>query len=205
MSLDEGFVHLSEGQYSLPYSTEFYSNHLEGFFNLEYYRLGVYNNLGSHVELSGELVSKLGEHLTESPLHYAGKVFKRYTHKNAEILRKQRAAGLLKGLVLLRGGAKQAAFGADVAPKALILAGMECANPVFNNLFEGKGEKPALNIAALQEIAKDYAAKLSGKIYIGMRTGYLENEAEIKSLDPEIFVVDTPAGIVQKFTETHLK
>ena len=53
---DEAFVHLKEGS-PLPYSTRFYSTHLEGFFNLEYYRLGVYDNLGSHQELSTELIN----------------------------------------------------------------------------------------------------------------------------------------------------
>ncbi|MBK9336385.1 MAG: type I-B CRISPR-associated protein Cas7/Cst2/DevR [Lewinellaceae bacterium] len=201
LNVDEAFVHLKEGT-PLPYSTRFYSAHLEGFFNLEYYRLGVYDNMGSHVELEKALVEAQGANL-DSKIIY--KNFPRYTHKNADTLRKQRAAGLLKGLAMLRGGAKQAAFGADVAPKVLILAGMESANPVFNNLFEGKGEKPALNLATLQEIAQDYAAKLAGKIYIGIRTGYLENEADIRNLDPNVFVVDTPAGIVKQFTEAHLK
>lgn len=201
LNVDEAFVHLKEGT-PLPYSTRFYSAHLEGFFNLEYYRLGVYDNMGSHVELEKALVEKHRSDLDSKNIY---KNFPRYTLKNAETLRKQRAAGLLKGLVMLRGGAKQAAFGSDVAPKVLILAGMESANPVFNNLFEGKSEKPMLNLAALQEIAQDYSAKLAGKIYIGIRTGYLENEADIKALDPAVFVIGTPAGIVQQFTEAHLQ
>jgi len=57
LNIDEAFVHLQEGT-PLPYSTRFYSTHLEGFFNLEYYRLGVYDNLASHQELSKELVEK---------------------------------------------------------------------------------------------------------------------------------------------------
>ena len=47
LNTDDAFVHLKEGT-PLPYSTGFYSTHLEGFFNLEYYRLGVFDNLGSH-------------------------------------------------------------------------------------------------------------------------------------------------------------
>ena len=46
----------------------------------------------------------------------------------------------MKGLAFLRGGAKQAAFGSDVSPKVLILAGMQSANPVFNNIFVGEEE-----------------------------------------------------------------
>mgnify|MGYP000093562336 CR=1 FL=1 len=201
LNTDEAFVHLKEGT-PLPYSTQFYSAHLEGFFLLEYYRLGVYDNLGSHVELEKALVDKSSEKLDSKPFY---KNFLRHTRKDAETSRKQNAAGLLKGLALLRGGAKMAAFGADVSPKALVLAGMECANPVFNDLFEGKEEKPKLKIETLQEIAKDYAAKLATPIYIGIRTGYLQNEEDVKSLNGLGFVVDTPLGIVQKFTETYLK
>lgn len=202
MNNDEAFVHLKEGT-PLPYSTRFYATHLEGFFNLEYYRLGVYDNLGSHQELSEELLKKHQDKFEVTDL-YGGK-FKRYTLKDAENIRKKHAAGLLKGLAFLRGGAKQSAFGSDVTPKVLILAGMESANPVFNNIFIGTGEKPALNIEVLKEIATDFKDKLATPIYIGIRAGYLENEDEIKELDNAKFIVGTPVQIVQTFNETHLK
>lgn len=201
LNTDEAFVHLKEGT-PLPYSTQFYSAHLEGFFLLEYYRLGVYDNLGSHVELEKALLDNNGERLTSSKFY---KDYMRHTRKDADNSRKTNAAGLLKGLAHLRGGAKMAAFGADVSPKALILAGMECANPVFNDLFDGKGEKPELKIKCLQEIAADYKGKLATPIYIGIRTGYLQNEEEVKALDGNGFVVGTPVGIVQEFTGAHLK
>lgn len=198
---DEAFVHLKEGT-PLPYSTRFYATHLEGFFNLEYYRLGMYDNTGSHQELSTELLKQHEDKFEKSPLtnpkHF------RYTLKDAEAVRKTNAAGILKGLAYLRGGAKMAAFGADVTPKVLILAGMESANPVFNNLFVGTGEKPALNIEVLQEIAADFKSKLATPIYIGIRTGYLENEAEIKETLTEGFVVGSPVSIVEQFTKNYL-
>lgn len=200
LSTDEAFVHLKEGT-PLPYSTRFYSTHLEGFFNLEYYRLGVFDNLGSHQELSKELVEKHSDKFDVTDLNNSK--FKRYSLKNAENIRKSHASGLLKGLAFLRGGAKQSAFGSDVSPKVLILAGMESANPVFNNLFVGTGEKPILNIDAIKQIADDYKDKLATPIYIGIRTGYLQNEDEVKALG-ENFVIDSPIGIVNKFNEKYL-
>ncbi len=198
---DEAFVHLKEGT-PLPYTTRFYSTHLEGFFNLEYYRLCRYDNLGSHQELSQELVQKHKDKFNENKLY--NDKFKRYELKDAEIIRKKHASGLLKGLAFLRGGAKQAAFGADVSPKLLILAGMESANPVFNNLFVGTGEKPALNLSALKQIASDYKNKLATPIFIGIRDGYLENENEVKELGGG-FIVDSPIGIVNQFNEKFLQ
>ncbi|KAA6347681.1 hypothetical protein EZS27_004835 [termite gut metagenome] len=201
LNTDEAFVHLKEGS-PLPYSTRFYSTHLEGFFNLEYYRLGIFDNLGSHQELSIDLVKNKKDALREENLQ---EKFKRYTMINAEITRKERATGLLKGLAYLRGGAKMAAFGSDVSPKVLILAGIESANPIFNNIFVGKGEKPALNIAIIKELVNDYKEKLATPVYIGIRSGYLENESEIKGLQKEGFIVGTPIEIVDKFTNDYLK
>jgi CRISPR-associated protein Cst2 len=110
----------------------------------------------------------------------------------------------LKGLAFLRGGAKQAAFGADVSPKVLILAGLESANPIFNNLFIGTGEKPILDTKVLLQLAEDYKAKLATPIYIGIRAGYLQNEEEARSLG-EAFVVASPVEIVNRFTQNYLK
>lgn len=204
MNNDEAFVHLKEGS-PLPYSTRFYSTHLEAFFNLEYYRLAVYDNLGSHQELSKELVEQHQDKFEISEIPYGTKTFPRYTLKDAEKIRKKHAAGLLQGLAFLRGGAKQAAFGSDVTPKVLILAGMESANPVFNNLFVGTGEKPALNIETLKQIAEDFKDKLATPIYIGIRAGYLENEDQIREQLKEGFVIDSPIGIVNQFNKTYLK
>ncbi|MFT3902427.1 MAG: type I-B CRISPR-associated protein Cas7/Cst2/DevR [Niabella sp.] len=199
VNIDEAFVHLKEGT-PLPYSTKFYSTHLEGFFNLEYYRLGLYDNLGSKQELSSELVEKHADKLNKSEL---GGKHSRYELKNDEENRNRNAAGLLKGLAFLRGGAKQAAFGADVAPKVLILAGLESANPIFNNIFIGTGERPTLNIEILKQLASDYSNKLATPIYIGIRAGYLQNEEDVKSLG-EQFVVASPVEIVNEFIKKYL-
>tara|TARA_R110000850_G_scaffold96988_1_gene202540 strand:+ start:1412 stop:2440 length:1029 start_codon:yes stop_codon:yes gene_type:complete len=200
INVDEAFVHLKEGT-PLPYSTKFYSTHLEGFFNLEYSRLGVYDNLGSKQELSSELVEKHTDKLNQSGL---GGKFLRYELKNAAESRNNNASGLLKGLAYLRGGAKQAAFGADVSPKVLILAGLESANPIFNNLFIGTGEKPILNIDLMLELANDYKSKLATPIYVGFRKGYLQNEDEINEKLKDGFVLASPVEVINQFTQNYL-
>ena len=63
---------------------------------------------------------------------------------DAQLKRTERASELLKALSHLRGGAKQAAFGTDVAPKAIILAATTCGNPIFNSLFIDDGDGPVL-------------------------------------------------------------
>jgi len=200
INTDEAFVHLKEGT-PLPYSTKFYSTHLEGFFNLEYYRLGVYDNLGSRQELSSEVLKEHSEKLIK---HDLGGKFSRYELKNGTENRNNNAAGLLKGLAYLRGGAKQAAFGSDITPKVLILAGMESANPIFNNLFIGTGEKPILNIDLLLELENDFKDKLATPIYVGFRKSYLQNEEEIKERLQDGFVLASPVEIVKQFNKNHL-
>lgn len=200
LSTDDAFVFPKDGT-PLPYSTRFYSTHLEGFFNLEYYRLGMYLNTPSRQELSKELIEKYTSNLSVDTIQ---KNITRYTLNDVEQIRKSRAAGLLKGLVYLRGGAKMAAFGADVSPKVIVFAGLSSANPCFNNLFVGKGEKPELNIALIEEIAQDYADKLATPIHIGIRSGYLGNEEQVKALAEKGFVVDSPVNVVKSFVTNYL-
>jgi CRISPR-associated protein Cst2 len=177
---DEGFVHLKEGT-PLPYTTEFYHTHLEGIFSLNYMRLGIFWNIGDRVELDEAKVDKF---LDEGKIRVVkeeqrGKV---YEATDAIEKRRNRASELLKALAHLRGGAKQAAFGTDVSPKVLILAGVTCGNPMFNSLFVDDGNGPYLKVDTLKEIAKDYADRIVSPIFIGVRKGYLKNESEVLQL-----------------------
>jgi CRISPR-associated protein Cst2 len=178
---DEGFVHLKEGT-PLPYTTEFYNTHLQGVFCLNYLRLGVFWNIGDRIELDE---AKIEDFLAKRKIRVTedrGKSGKIYEMTDAKIKRKERASALLKALARLRGGAKQAAFGTDVSPKVLILAGTTCGNPIFNSLFIEEGNGPILSIDALKEVARDYSDRIATAIYVGIRKGYLKNEAEVLEL-----------------------
>jgi CRISPR-associated protein Cst2 len=177
---DEGFVHLKEGT-PLPYTTEFYHTNLEGVFSLNYKRLGVFWNIGDRIELDETKADKFDKEVKIRIVkeEKSGKV---YEMSDAPAKRKERASALLKALAHLRGGAKQAAFGTDVAPKVLILAGTTCGNPIFNGLFTDDGNGPYLKVDTLKEIAKDYADKIATPIFVGIRKGYLNNESEVLQL-----------------------
>jgi Uncharacterized protein predicted to be involved in DNA repair len=181
---DEGFVHLKEGT-PQPYTTEFYNAHLQGVFSLCYKRLGIFRNEGDRIEIEEEKAKKF---INEN------KIKKHTTEENTyEIIsnpRKDRATALLKALAVLRGGAKQAQFGTDVSPKVIILAGLNCGNPIFNHLFIDDKEGPELKIDTLREVVKDYKDRITGKIYIGIRKGYLKNESEVLALKGKIEDVD---------------
>jgi len=170
--IDEGFVHLQEGT-PLPYSTRFYNTQLQGVFGLHYAHLGVFRNEGDRIELDRSLVDK---YLRDGKIRRVDTA--RNVYEMVENPRKVRATEILKALAVLRGGAKQAAFATDVAPKAIVLAGLSCGNLIFNDLFEDTREGPTVKLAALQEIIADYAERLMTPVFIGIRTGYLHADSE---------------------------
>jgi CRISPR-associated protein Cst2 len=173
---DEGFVHLKEGT-PLPYTTEFYTTHLQGIFCLAHSRIGVFYNAGDRIEIDESVAKK---YVSEGKLKA---VSSGYELTDAPAVRKQRSGALLKALAVLRGGAKQAAFGTDVAPKFLALAGLSCGNPIFNHLFsDDAGRGLTFKAASFSQIIGDYADRITTPVYLGLRAGYVANEAEIQQL-----------------------
>ncbi len=168
-------------QSPLPYSTRFFNSHLEGIFCLDYARVGVFWNLGDRKELDPPRVNAW---MKEGKIEVAedrGPLGKIYRVKDRSVAA-ERSRRLIQALAVLRGGAKQAAFGTDVAPKALILAGLSCGNPIFNRLFTDHGEGPRLNTRRLTEIVADYANRIATPVFVGIREGYLDNQDEVRQL-----------------------
>lgn len=177
----------------LPYTTRFYNTDLQGIFCLNYARLGVYWNLGDRIELEeakakkflqeGKImdVTKEEPYKTLSDNGKIGKVYR--ITDNVKPTPKERASALFKALAVIRGGAKQAQFGTDVSPKVLILAGLTCGNPIFNNLFKDDQEGPVFKTETFKEIIKDYADRIVTPVLVGMRSGYLKNENDVKALN----------------------
>jgi len=204
LSKDEGFVHLKEGT-PLPYTTEFYNTHLQGVFCLNVSRLGVFSNIGDRIELDESKISELikSEKIKVAREEQAGKIYE----LTDSSLRSTRSAAILRSLARLRGGAKQAAFGTDVSPKALVVAGLSCGNPVFNSIFVDDGNGPHLKVETLREIVKDYSDRITTNVYIGVRKGYLKNEDEVNKLSGTqergvILVVTTPVNAAEQMAKT---
>ncbi|WP_127836879.1 type I-B CRISPR-associated protein Cas7/Cst2/DevR [Clostridium prolinivorans] len=208
-TVDEGFVHLKEGT-PQPYSTMFYTTDLQGIFCLDYGRLGVFNNCGDRIELDENKVEKFIKDglIEEIKVEDEKKNWKVYALKNLNEERKKRAGELLKALSVLRGGAKQAAFGTDLAPKAIILAPLNCGNPIFNSLFIEEKEL-LFKTETFKEVLRDYKDRITGNVYIGIRKGYIKNEQEIYDISSDeefkdLVVVTSPIDAVKKFNEREL-
>ena len=173
---DEGFVHLKEGS-PLPYKTKFYNTQMQGVFGLNYERLGVFRNDGDRIELDATLAKQFmsdGKVQTQEG--------KTNIYEIADNKRRERATMILKALAVLRGGAKQAQFGTDVSPKAIIVAGLNCGNLIFNDLFAEMDGKPCIKIDALKQIIDDYQDRIVTPVFVGIREGYLhpQNYADLK-------------------------
>ncbi len=188
----------------LPYKTRFYSTHLQAVFCLDYARLGVFWNLGDRIELEPAKVKELLARKTirditnEEPyktLSRDGALGKIYALTD-DTQRKSRASALLRSLAVLRGGAKQAQFGTDVAPKVIVLAGLTCGNPIFNQLFADADEGPRLKVATFKEILADYSDRIVTPVFVGMRAGYLSNENEVAGLQG-FYYADGKNGLVK--------
>lgn len=181
ISDDEGFVHLKEGS-PLPYKTKFYNTQMQAIFGLNYARLGVFRNDGDRIELDEKFVK---QYVAD------GTVKERENEKGiyeiADNKRRERATMILKALAVLRGGAKQAQFGTDVTPKAIIVAGLNCGNLIFNDLFDEKESQPVIKLETLKDIINDYRNRLTTPVFIGIRKGYLHpnNETELQSFAQE--------------------
>jgi CRISPR-associated protein Cst2 len=206
---DEAYVHLTEGN-PLPYSTEFYDTTMQGIFSLNYRRLGVFTNIGDRIELD-ESENKADQFLKDGKVHILtdkGKLGRIYEMKNAETERKKRASELLKALSVLRGGAKQAAFGTDISPKVLVCAGLTCGNPIFNNsLFTDDKNGIVLRVETMKEIVEDYKNKICTPVFVGIRSGFLGNQDDVRTLTEHEgvnFKVTTPIDAANQMANTIL-
>jgi len=59
---------------------------------------------------------------------------------------------------------------------------MTCGNPIFNHLFKDDQEGPIFKTETFKEIVKDYADRIATPVFIGIRSGYLKNESEVRGL-----------------------
>jgi len=183
------------------YSTKFYMAHLQSIFGLDIGRLGRFENIGSKVEIDP---NKIEEYLNQKKIVETQKDNNKkivYELSNRKNIIGQRISGLLKSLVRLRGGAKMAAFGADVTPKIIILAVLNGGNLIFNDLFEYGKINPKIKMDAFEDAIESFADRIdNNKIYVGYRRDYLENHSEIPEKIKGIDIIkDNTTKVVDLF------
>ena len=204
---DFGVMARQEGD-PVPYEHQFYSCVLQGIFSL---------NLSAVGSLSA--VNKTGYmNIAESyvqTIQDAGGT--QADEKSPWVLPKEmrvrRCQQTLEALPILSGGAKLTSHLTDVTPKLIILTVLDGGNHPFMNLMVERNEVGELSLDALNQVIDDYADRFCEAIYIGRRSGFMDElDEDLSSLAdntdlPCEIVYDSPNRVISMLSEkleTHI-
>lgn len=185
---------------SVPYSKEEYSAIMKGMFSIDLAQVGTfatYNKTGFK-----NLTAKLQEEGVANGCTLLDDPYVKDVKGNAKQLvqmplpdRTKRATDTLKALKTISGGAMQTNNMADVTPKFIILATTISGNHPFSHIAKGEGlynNIAVLSIAAIKEVLEDYKDQIIGKVFIGKRSGFMDEiNADLQTLISDNVIVTT--------------
>lgn len=168
---------------SVPYSKEEYSAVMKGMFALDLTHAGTFSdyNKTGYKNLTPALKAEAEESGASSvadPYVKDSKGEPRKLIRLGKSVRVKRVTDTLKALKFISGGAMQTNNMADVAPKFVVLSTMSVGNHPFTHIFDSGVNKRLFNLNAegLQEVLNDFSEQFEGKVYIGIRNGFLDKE-----------------------------
>lgn len=164
---------------SVPYARQEYSAIMKGMFSLDLGAVGTFSNYNK----TGfqNLSDKLKKEALENG---ACEIDDQYVPNQKLIqlplvIRRQRAVDTIMALKSISGGAMQTNNMGDVTPKFIVLATTTTGNHPFSHIAKSTGasdDKAVLNIEGIKEVLSDYKNILSGKVFIGKRSGFMDDE-----------------------------
>jgi len=179
---------------SVPYSKEEYSAIMKGMFSIDLFQIGTfatYNKTGFKNLTEKAKKEAFEKGITEIDDPYVKTkdgAFQKLIQLPKSI-RQKRVLDVLAALKTISGGAMQTNNMTDVTPKFIVLATMASGNHPFSHIVKSDGisnEKVLLNIEGLKEVLNDYKEQFQGVIFIGKRSGFLdEYDVELKALEKE--------------------
>ncbi len=204
---DFGVMARQEGD-PVPYEHQFYSCILQGIFSLDLSAVGAF----SDVNRTG--YKNIAANYVETIQNAGGT---QEDEKSPWVLPKEirvrRCQQTLEALPILSGGAKLTSHLTDVTPKLIILSVLDGGNHPFMNLMVEENGVGKLSIHALREVIRDYGDRFCDAIYIGRRSGFMDELhddlcelADDTSLPCEI-VYDSPNKVIAQLSqklETHI-
>ena len=203
---DYGVMARQEG-YPVPYVHQFYSCVLQGIFSLNLDAVGIFSDVNrtGYRNIRDDYVPTI---------EAAGGT--RENENSPWVLPKdirvRRCQQTLEALPFLTGGAKLTSHLTDVTPKLIVLSVLDGGNHPFMNLIveeEGIGK---LSLSALREVIGDYKDRFCDAIYIGRRSGFMDDlDGKLTELAgdnnlPGEIVYDTPNTVIAQLAqklETH--
>lgn len=179
---------------SVPYVKEEYSAIMKGMFSLDLEQVGTFSNYNKTgfknlTEKLKEEALKNGATEVEDSYLKDSKGKSQKLVRLSEEIRTKRIEDAIKALKSISGGAMQTNNMSDVTPKFIVLATTNTGNHPFSHIASSEGinnEKAYLNIEAIKEVLKDYKDQFIGDVFIGRRSGFLDELGgkldELKSL-----------------------
>jgi CRISPR-associated protein Cst2 len=185
----------------VPYEGQFYSTVLKGLFSLDLTALGRFEKSNR----SGfQNISEAGLQLAE----LSGAEVADYGATLPLDERRKRASDVVSVLPYLAGGANQTLYLTDVTPKFVVFTVLRGGNHLFMNVVRDDRGIARVNMEALKEVLKAYRDHLATGVFIGMRAGFLDEQADdLKKLEnseeslPKIEVGEVNA-MIEAFTRS---
>ena len=192
----------------VPYEHQFYSCILQGIFSLDLGAVGTFSDVNrtgyknidsSYVQTIQNAGGTQGDENSSWVL--------------PKEIRVRRCQQTLEALPFLSGGAKLTSHLTDVTPKLIILSVLEGGNHPFMNLMVERDGTGVLSIEALREVIDDYADRFCDAIYIGRRSGFMDElDDDLSGLAgntdlPCEIVYDSPNKVIAQLSqklETHI-
>lgn len=180
------------------FEKQFYSTVLQGIFSLDLTSLGHFGQVNRTGFLN---IDQKG--LEEAQAAGASVEDKEAVLPLSE--RQKRAKDTISVLPHLVGGANQTLHLTDVTPKLVILTVLQGGNHLFMNVVKDDRGRAFIHADALKEVLRAYKDRLKTDVFIGRRTGFMDDQAEaLADLNgegmPTVHVDELNAAIT-KFTK----
>ncbi|MCE2401004.1 type I-B CRISPR-associated protein Cas7/Cst2/DevR [Candidatus Poribacteria bacterium] len=204
---DFGVMARQEGN-PVPYEHQFYSCVLQGIFSLDLSAVGAFSDVNrtGYKNISSSYVETIQNAGGTQEDEKAPWVLPKE-------IRVRRCQQTLEALPILSGGAKLTSHLTDVTPKLIILSVLDGGNHPFMNLMVEENGEGKLSINALREVIRDYGDRFCDSIYIGRRSGFMDElDEDLCKLDNDIdlsceIVYDSPNRVIAELSqrlETHI-
>lgn len=177
---------------AVPYEKQEYSAIMKGMFSLDLSMVGAFSKYertgfkNLSISLLEEAV-KDGAEQIDDPFVSDAKGNPKKMIRLAKDVRIKRANDTIQALKIISGGAMQTNNMGDVTPKFIILSTTTTGNHPFSHVVGNKGqrdEEVVFNFEGLVEVLKDYKDTFNGTVFIGRRSGFMDEIAtELKSLE----------------------
>lgn len=179
---------------AVPYEKQEYSATMKGMFSLDLSMVGTFSNYDRtgfknlSIALQKEAI-KDGAVEIDDPYVLDTKGKPQKLIRLDKTVRMKRSVDTVQALKTISGGAMQTNNMGDVTPKLIILATTTTGNHPFSHIISSKGqrdEEVVFNIEALIEVLKDYKETFEGTVFIGRRSGFMDEISnDLKSLESQ--------------------